>query len=42
MSEVLSWKDIPQAHMKMKENKHKPGNMAVLVQAKKYGMKTLK
>ena len=42
MSEVLSWKDIPEAHMKMARNEHKPGNMAVLVQAKKPGMKTLK
>jgi crotonyl-CoA carboxylase/reductase len=42
MSEVLSWKDIPEAHMKMARNEHKPGNMAVLVQAKKHGMKTLK
>jgi len=28
--------------MKMARNEHKPGNMAVLVQAKKHGMKTLK
>ena len=42
MSEVLSWEDIPEAHMKMARNEHKPGNMAVLVQAKKPGMKTLK
>ena len=42
MSEVLSWKDIPEAHMKMARNEHKPGNMAVLDQAKKPGMTTLK
>ncbi len=41
MSEVLSWRDIPRAHMKMMRNEHKPGNMAVLVQAKRPGMRTL-
>ena len=41
MSEVFSWDDIPAAHMKMMNNKHKPGNMAVLVQAKRPGMHTL-
>ena len=41
MSEVLSWHDIPRAHMKMMRNEHKPGNMAVLVQAKRPGMRTL-
>ncbi len=40
MSEVFPWADIPQAHMKMLANEHKPGNMAVLVQAQKTGMKT--
>ena len=29
MSEVFSWDDIPRAHMKMRANQHKPGNMAV-------------
>ena len=33
MSEVFSWADIPSAHMMMLRNEHKPGNMAVLVQA---------
>jgi hypothetical protein len=33
MSEVFPWADIPAAHMKMLRNQHKPGNMAVLVQA---------
>ncbi len=33
MSEVFPWADIPAAHMKMRRNEHKPGNMAVLVQA---------
>ncbi len=41
MSEVFSWDDIPQAHMKMLRNQHKPGNMAVLVQAKKPGRRTV-
>ena len=41
MSEVFSWEDIPLAHMKMMQNTHKPGNMAVLVQAKLPGRRTL-
>jgi crotonyl-CoA carboxylase/reductase len=41
MSEVFSWDDIPSAHMKMLRNQHKPGNMAVLVQAKKPGRRTI-
>ena len=41
MSEVFSWDDIPRAHAKMRANKHKPGNMAVLVQAKRPGLRTL-
>jgi crotonyl-CoA carboxylase/reductase len=41
MSEVFSWLDIPLAHTKMWKNQHKPGNMAVLVQAKRPGLKTL-
>lgn len=41
MSEVFSWSDIPRAHEKMRKNEHKPGNMAVLVQAKRPGMRTL-
>jgi crotonyl-CoA carboxylase/reductase len=41
MSEVFAWADIPRAHMKMWKNQHKPGNMAVLVQAKRAGMRTL-
>jgi crotonyl-CoA carboxylase/reductase len=41
MSEVFAWEDIPLAHMKMMQNAHKPGNMAVLVQAKKPGRRTL-
>jgi crotonyl-CoA carboxylase/reductase len=41
MSEVFSWDDIPRAHTKMWKNQHKPGNMAVLVQAKRPGLRTL-
>ncbi|MDP6109528.1 MAG: crotonyl-CoA carboxylase/reductase [Rhodospirillales bacterium] len=41
MSEMFSWDDIPEAHMKMRRNEHKPGNMAVLVQAKKPGLRTI-
>ena len=41
LSEVFSWADIPRAHTKMMRNQHKPGNMAVLVQAKHPGLKTL-
>jgi crotonyl-CoA carboxylase/reductase len=41
MSEVFGWEDIPLAHMKMWKNQHKPGNMAVLVQAKRPGRRTV-
>jgi crotonyl-CoA carboxylase/reductase len=41
MSEVFAWEDIPRAHTKMWKNEHKPGNMAVLVQAKRPGLRTL-
>ena len=41
LSEVFSWHDIPRAHTKMMNNRHKPGNMAVLVQAKRPGLRTL-
>jgi crotonyl-CoA carboxylase/reductase len=41
MSEVFSWSDIPRAHTKMWKNQHKPGNMAVLVQAKRPGLHSL-
>jgi crotonyl-CoA carboxylase/reductase len=40
MSEVFPWEDIPAAHMKMMRNQHKPGNMAVLVQAPRTGLRT--
>ncbi len=41
MSEVFEWDEIPAAHMKMLRNEHKPGNMSVLVQAPKTGLRTL-
>jgi crotonyl-CoA carboxylase/reductase len=41
MSECFNWDEIPTAHTKMMNNKHLPGNMAALVQARKIGMKTL-
>jgi len=41
MSEVFPWDRIPQAHTKMLRNEHKPGNMAVMVQAMKPGRRTL-
>jgi NADPH:quinone reductase and related Zn-dependent oxidoreductases len=41
MSEVFTWEDLPAAHMKMRRNEHKPGNMAVLVQAPRTGLRTL-
>jgi crotonyl-CoA carboxylase/reductase len=41
MSEVFSWDDIPRAHMKMRRNEHKPGNMAVLVSSPRPGLRTL-
>ncbi|MFN7055339.1 crotonyl-CoA carboxylase/reductase [Hyphomonas sp.] len=41
MSEVFPWADIPLAHEKMLDNKHLPGNMAVLVTAPKPGLRTV-
>ncbi len=41
MSEVFPWDQLPDAHMKMLRNEHKPGNMSVLVQAPKTGLRTL-
>ena len=40
LSEVFPWAEIPAAHMKMLNNIHKPGNMAVLVQAPRTGLRT--
>ena len=41
MSEVFPWEEIPAAHLKMLRNEHKPGNMAVLVQTPRTGLRTL-
>ncbi|MQX38487.1 crotonyl-CoA carboxylase/reductase [Roseospira navarrensis] len=41
MSEVFTWDQIPFAHTKMWKNEHKPGNMAVMVQAVKPGRRTI-
>ena len=40
MSECFGWDEIPEAHTKMRKNQHKPGNMAVLVQSPKLGLRT--
>ncbi|MGE0765835.1 MAG: crotonyl-CoA carboxylase/reductase [Hyphomicrobiaceae bacterium] len=40
MSEVFGWDQIPKAHMRMRKNEHKPGNMAVLVNAPITGLRT--
>ena len=40
MSEVFAWDQIPAAHTKMRRNEHKPGNMAVLVQSPRAGIRT--
>ena len=40
MSEVFDWKTIPQAHTKMWKNQHAPGNMAVLVNAQRAGLRS--
>ena len=41
MSECFTWDEIPAAHVKMRRNEHKPGNMAVLVQSPRTGLKTV-
>jgi crotonyl-CoA carboxylase/reductase len=38
---VFDWAGIPAAHMKMRRNEHKPGNMAVLVSAPTTGLRTV-
>lgn len=40
MSEVFPWDDLPEAHMMMRRNEHKPGNMAVLVNSPITGLRT--
>ena len=39
MSEVFAWDHIPLAHEMMWKNQHKPGNMAVLVNALRPGLR---
>ncbi len=41
MSDVFPWDQLPEAHMMMLRNEHKPGNMSVLVQAPTTGLRTL-
>jgi crotonyl-CoA carboxylase/reductase len=41
MSEVFPWAEIPLAHTKMWKNQHAPGNMAVLVNSPRPGLRTL-
>ncbi len=41
LSETFTWETLPDAHAKMRANEHKPGNMAVLINAKEFGLKTL-
>jgi crotonyl-CoA carboxylase/reductase len=41
LSEVFPWEGIPDAHEKMFDNKHLPGNMGVLVTAQRPGLRTL-
>ncbi len=41
MSEVFPWAEIPKAHTKMMRNEHLPGNMAVLVQSPRAGLRTV-
>ena len=40
LSEAFPWAEIPAAHMKMRNNVHKPGNLVVLVQAPRTGLRT--
>ena len=41
LSEVFTWENIPEAHEKMLNNEHLPGNMAVLVTAQRPGLRTV-
>jgi crotonyl-CoA carboxylase/reductase len=38
---VFPWSKIPLAHQKMWKNEHAPGNMAVLVNAPRTGLRDL-
>jgi len=37
LSEVFSWNQLPEAHSKMLQNQHSPGNMAVLIHSARMG-----
>jgi crotonyl-CoA carboxylase/reductase len=41
LSEVFDWNDLSEAHMKMRRNEHLPGNMAVLVQSPRKGLRSI-
>ena len=41
LSEVFPWEGIPDAHEKMFNNQHLPGNMGVLVTAQRPGLRTV-
>ena len=41
MSDVFPWSKIPHAHELMRTNMHPPGNMAVLINAPREGLRTL-
>ena len=41
LGEVFSWDKAPAAHTKMWRNEHSPGNMAVLVNSPRPGLKSL-
>ena len=41
LSEVFTWDQIPDAHEKMLDNRHLPGNMGVLVTAQRPGLRTV-
>ena len=38
LSETFTWDELAEAHMQMAANQHKPGNMAVLIQAPEKGL----
>jgi len=40
LSEVFPWEQLTKPHMLMLRNQHKPGNMAVLVNAPTTGLRT--
>jgi crotonyl-CoA carboxylase/reductase len=41
LSDVFTWEQIPLAHTRMWKNQHPPGNMAVLVNAPRAGLRNL-